>query len=88
MTQVLDGLFVSGLEESFDFDFMNRNGITHILNVASEIELLGRLNRNYAKYGIDDDCMTADIKTILEPSIKFITDARFIVLRGKADPFV
>jgi protein-tyrosine phosphatase len=73
MSQITPNLFVGSLHESFDSDFLDANGITHILNVAEEIDIVERVGRTYRKISITDDDMSADINLILDQCMEFIT---------------
>lgn len=75
MTAVLPNLIIGGFAESFDFDLLALAGVTHILNVAEECEVLERVGRTYAEHAIADDCDRSDISKILPACMVFIRDA-------------
>jgi protein-tyrosine phosphatase len=74
VTCIIDGLYVSSLEESFDRPFLETHDITHVLNVAEECNLLGRLNREYKHVKIADDDPETNITIYIPECIKFIDE--------------
>lgn len=73
MSRVQRDLVLASFEESYDDEALRR--ITHVLNVAEECDVPGRVGRTYAKYGVPDDCDATDITAIFEPCLRFIADA-------------
>lgn len=73
MTQLCDNLWVGSLDDAFDTSIITN--ITHILNVASELELLPRINHQYAKIAVNDDDKDTDICSIFDECIAWITRA-------------
>lgn len=72
MTKVCDNFFVGSLADAYNQELLQSNKITHILNVASEINIVERVNHKYAKYGVDDDCDQADISNIMKDALSFV----------------
>jgi len=72
MTQVANGLWVGNLDEAFDKNVLKTAGITHILNVASELEFTERVGMIYDKIAVDDDSYEANIETILPCALSHI----------------
>lgn len=75
MTIIIPRLIVGSFEESFDVAILEKNNITHILNVASELHVSERVGRCYAKFGIQDDDPSEDIQKTLPNALKFIHSA-------------
>ena len=75
LTQVLPGLFVGTVEDSFDRFILAKEKVTHILNVASELDINERVDLVYKKIALDDDSYDDDIRDILPESLKFIDSA-------------
>lgn len=73
MTQLTHNLWVGSLDDAFDNNIIQN--VTHILNVASELELLPRINHQYTKIAVNDDDENTDISTILHECIAYITNA-------------
>lgn len=71
MSKIVDNLFVAGVEETYKNEELKAS-VTHFLNVASEVEILGRINHGYRKIAINDDDDNCDIRTILPESIEWI----------------
>lgn len=73
MSRVTDDIILASFQESYDPEVLR--GCTHILNVAEELNVSCRVDREYAKHGVPDDCSDTDITRILGPCIQFIADA-------------
>lgn len=73
MTQLCDNLWVGSLDDAYDASIISN--VTHILNVASELELLPRINHKYIKIAVNDDDMDTDICSIFNKCIAWITQA-------------
>lgn len=73
MTQITSNLWVGSLDDAFDPAIIKN--VTHILNVASELEILPRLHHKYIKIAVNDDDKNTDITTILDECIDWITQA-------------
>lgn len=73
MSQILDNLYVAGLEESYK-DEVLKSQVSHFLNVASELMITCRVDHGYKKIGIKDDDINSDIRSILLDSINWIDD--------------
>jgi protein-tyrosine phosphatase len=73
--QVAPSLFVGDVNDAFDRTELTKVGVTHILNVASELNFSERVGFEYAKIAIDDDCHTCDMCKILPKTIEFIHEA-------------
>lgn len=74
MSQITEEIYVG----SYDDAFLNNeilSNVTHILNVAKEINVSDRVNHIYKKIAIEDDDIHEDIRVIFNESIKFIDDA-------------
>jgi atypical dual specificity phosphatase len=75
MTHIIDGLYVAGISEVMREVSDKRIGITHILNVASELEYdRSKDGYIYKHCGVEDDGVTNDISDILEESTAWIDD--------------
>jgi protein-tyrosine phosphatase len=61
------------LDDAFDPSIISN--VSHIMNVASELELLPRINHKYIKIVVNDDDMDTDITTIFNECIAWITQA-------------
>lgn len=61
MSQIFKNLIVGSFEESFDSSILHSHGVSHILNVASELNVVERVNRKYMKCGILDDDINSNI---------------------------
>ncbi len=75
MSLVAPNLIVGSFEESFNQDFLNKNNVTHILNVATEMDVVERVNRFYLKCGVADDDPNCDISSIFTEAHAYITSA-------------
>jgi protein-tyrosine phosphatase len=75
MTEILPNLILASFDESYDNDILEKYQVTHILNVASEININYRVGREYEKHGIKDDDDHSDISTIFIDCINFIKKA-------------
>jgi protein-tyrosine phosphatase len=75
MSVILPNLILGGFHESFDHDLLTRHRVTHILNVATELNVSERVGRVYAKHAVPDDCLDSDISLIMEPCMDFIKAA-------------
>ncbi len=73
---VFSNLLIGSVEESFNHKILDAFGITHILNNASELNICSRIDRVYVKHGIPDDCDEGDIRSIMDSSIAFISNAQ------------
>lgn len=71
MSKILDNLYVAGVEETFK-DELLKASVTHFLNVASELDILDRVNHGYKKIAINDDDCQCDIRDILPDCIDYI----------------
>lgn len=72
MTEVTPGVFVGSLDEAFDRRLLEESEITHILNVASEVDIKERVNRVYLKVAVDDDSPDANMANIMDECLTFI----------------
>lgn len=70
MSKVLETLYVGSLDEAFDEDVLSN--VHAILNVASELDLLPRLNHEYKKININDDDPTEDIRKHTTEAIEWM----------------
>lgn len=78
MSVILPNLIVGSFHESFNYVATKHDTkITHVLNVASECIVSERVDLIYAKFAIDDDCPSADIRGILPNCVEFVKDAHF-----------
>jgi protein-tyrosine phosphatase len=80
MSELFANLILASFEESFDKSILAKYKVTHVLNVASECNVSERVGLVgqplvYAKHGIEDDCLTADIAEILPYCMHFIKEA-------------
>lgn len=75
MTLVAPGLLVGSLDECFDRKILTTYRVTHILNVASELNFNERVSMVYEKFGVDDDSHDTNIQCILEKAIRYISSA-------------
>jgi dual specificity phosphatase 12 len=73
MTQLTENLWVGSLEDAFDTSLISH--VTHILNVASELMLINRVDHVYSKIAIEDDDINSDIRSILPHTVAWIKDA-------------
>jgi protein-tyrosine phosphatase len=73
MTQITNNLWVGSLDDAYDTSIISN--VSHIMNVASELELLPRINHTYIKIAVNDDDMDTNITTILDECIAWITQA-------------
>jgi protein-tyrosine phosphatase len=73
MSKILDTLFVASVEETYQ-EYIKTNA-SHILNVASELMIPGRVDHVYTKIGIPDDDPESDIRNILPACLEWIHDA-------------
>lgn len=73
MTEIIPRIFVGSFDDSFEDTVLDK--VTHILNVASEINIESRANHIYLKCGINDDDHNDDIRNILESCAEFINKA-------------
>lgn len=71
MSVILDNLIVGSFEESFK----STHEFTHVLNVASECNVVERVGRIYYKCAIEDDCASDDIRLIIPQCLDFIRKA-------------
>ena len=74
MSQILDNVFIASVDETFH-DHVLKSKVTHFLNVASELDIIERVNHTYHKIAIADDDEHSDIRDILLPCITWIHDA-------------
>jgi protein-tyrosine phosphatase len=77
MSVIIPGrLLLGGVDESFDRAVLSRNRVTHVLNVASELDnIKTRVGLVYAMCGVPDDCPVSDMRSILSPSMDFLDAA-------------
>lgn len=75
MVDVAPGLMFGSVEDAFDFVALQNAGITHILNVASELNFSERVGLHYQKIAIDDDSLSSNMQLILSASIDYIRNA-------------
>lgn len=73
MSQIIDSIYVGSLEDSFDDNVLDK--VTHILNVAEEVNIRNRLHHKYQKYGVNDDDLTEDITRIIPDCMTWINNA-------------
>jgi hypothetical protein len=74
MSKIIPRLFLAGLQEVIDETETRALGVTHILNVASEIRSL-RPEYAYKHLGVDDDDQVDDIRDILDECVDWIAAA-------------
>lgn len=72
MSLIVPGIILGSFEESFDRDTLTKYQVTHVLNVASECNILQRVDLIYAKFPIADDCYESNIINIIDPCMNFI----------------
>lgn len=70
MSRVAAGLYVGGAEEAFDPAVVSR--VTHVLNVASELDVRSRVDLEYAHVGVEDDDPEGDIRVILDECVAWV----------------
>ena len=75
MTEIVPGLYLSGLEEVMCECERHTAGITHILNVAAEIEADRAPEYVYKHVGIGDDDGSDDISDILGECVDWVERA-------------
>lgn len=80
MSLVVPGVWLGSFEESFRAP----DAVTHVLNVAEECDVAGRVGRTYLKLGVRDDDPAEDIGRILPAALSFVDDA----LRDGGEVFV
>lgn len=73
MSKITDHLFIGSLDDAFNDEFLDSNGITCIVNVASELNIPERVRHQYLWLGVDDDSETDDITRILPKTLNYIT---------------
>jgi protein-tyrosine phosphatase len=73
MTQLTDNLFVGSLDDAFDDRILSK--VTHILNVAAEIDIRHRLHHNYYRVRINDDDENDDVRFVLDECVEYIHEA-------------
>lgn len=73
MSQILDNLYIAGLEETYK-DEQLKSQVSHFLNVASELMITCRVDHGYKKIGINDDDINSDIRSILLDCTNWIDD--------------
>lgn len=72
MSKITDHLFIGSLDDAFNDEFLDSNGITCIVNVASELNIPERVRHQYLWLGVDDDSETDDITRILPGCKKWL----------------
>lgn len=75
MSYVIDNIVVGSFQESFDYNILEKWNVTHILNVATELNVNERVERSYVKHAVPDDCPDTDITTIFDACIQYIDSA-------------
>ncbi len=76
MTEIVSGLFLAGIGEVMEEADTKRLGITHILNVASEITYDRTADGyKYRHSGVSDDDPENDITLILDDNIEWVHEA-------------
>lgn len=73
MSMISESIFVGSLEDAYN-DVLTCQ-VTHILNVAKELNLLERVNHVYKKIAVADDNMYTDIRSIFSECFDFIDTA-------------
>lgn len=73
MSQLTDGLFVGSLDDAFDSRILSQ--VTHILNVAAEIDIRHRLYHTYHRVHINDDDKSDDVRLVLDECVDYIQHA-------------
>lgn len=73
MTQITSNLWVGSLDDAYNTSIVNN--VSHILNVASELNLLPRINHKYTKIAVNDDDENTDICSIFDECIDWISHA-------------
>lgn len=75
MSLITPNLIVGSFEESFDTALLEDHGVTHILNVADELDVVERVGRTYLKCAVPDDDAHSVISDIFDASNAFIVQA-------------
>jgi len=75
MPEILKNLILGSFEDSYDNEILSKYNVTHVLNVASEINVNERVGYIYEKHGVPDDDDYSDISLIFEDCINFIKNA-------------
>lgn len=75
MSKIFKNLLVGGFEESFDRSILLAHNVTHILNVASELNVVERVGRQYMKCGVEDDDANGFISAIFDTTNEYIARA-------------
>lgn len=70
MTAVTKNIYLGSLDDAFDEHVKCQ--VSHMLNVAEELNLLDRVDHIYTKIAVVDDDMTVDIRIIFDECIRFI----------------
>lgn len=79
MSLIFDNLIVGSLDDAFDSHILELHAVTHILNVASEININERVHRVYMKHGVDDDDISEYIPRIFHLTNEFISKAVHVI---------
>lgn len=79
MSKILENLYVGSVDDAFNNDIIYN--ITHILNIADELDINERIDHEYLKCGCNDDDLNDNIQRILPGCIEWITKA--IKSKGK-----
>ena len=66
---------VGSLDECFDQTILKTYRVSHILNVASELNFSERVGMVYYKIVVDDDSDETNIQCIMDKSIRYISSA-------------
>jgi hypothetical protein len=75
LTSVPELMFGS-VDDAFNLPLLQESGVTHILNVANELNFSERVGFHYRKIGIDDDSLTSNIQSILPTALSHIHEVR------------
>ena len=75
MAEIIPHLWVGSFEESYDANLLEKGNITHILNVASELNVSERVGRDYRKIAIDDDSPDQNIGHIIPLCLSYMVEA-------------
>lgn len=70
MSKIINKLFVGSLDEAFN-DNITKD-IQSMLNVASELDLLPRIEHRYKKISINDDDPNEDITVYINEAVEWI----------------
>jgi protein-tyrosine phosphatase len=75
MSLIVSNLLVGDVHDAFNRALLSSRHVTHVLNVASELNIPTRINLCYAKHGISDDCDNSDMRDVLSDAVQFVSTA-------------